>query len=70
MPFSRDLPDPGIKPGLLHHRSIVYLLSLKKAPASHYQCLIKFTICLQLHGDILIAIRGDSDSDSSTKLWV
>ena len=34
-PSPGDLPDPGIKPGLLHRRSIVCLLSLKKAPTAH-----------------------------------
>ena len=31
-PFSKDLPDPGIKPGLLHCRQILYCLSHQRSP--------------------------------------
>ena len=27
IPFSRDLPDPGIEPGFLHYQEILYCLS-------------------------------------------
>ena len=31
-PFSRDLPDPGIEPGLLHCRQILYHMSHQGSP--------------------------------------
>ena len=32
IPFSRDLPDPGIEPGLLHCRQIIYRLNHQESP--------------------------------------
>ena len=32
IPFSKDLPDPGIEPGLLHCRQILYHLSHQGSP--------------------------------------
>ena len=43
MPSSRESPNPGMNPGLLHCRQILYQLSHQGCPLSHYWMLTLIT---------------------------
>ena len=40
VPSPRDLPDPGIEPGLLHFRQTLYQLSYQGSPISRYHQIV------------------------------
>ena len=53
-----DLPDPGIKPGLLHCRQILYCLSHQRSPSLGYCNKIPQTGCFKQQMLISHSSRG------------
>ena len=65
VPFPRDLPDPGLNPGLPHYRHIFYHLSHQGSPVDIW---LEYSPALSPPGNVSLKEGKNSFSDLLTKL--